>query len=59
MDMGDEYKLNHHRMVQFGGVLYEQPSEIGQPLVYMDSTSWSAHLKATVKRGNHRGLLFR
>ena len=58
-DMGDQYTINHQRMIQFGAVLYEQPSEIGMPLAYIDSMTFSAHLKATVKRGNHRGLIYR
>ena len=57
--MGDQYSINHSRMIQFGAVLYEQPSEIGMPMAYIDSMTWSAHLKATVKRGNHRGLIYR
>lgn len=58
-DMGDTYSINHQRMVQLGAALYEQPSEIGLPIAYMDSTTVSASLEATVKRGNHRGLIFR
>ena len=57
--MGDEYTINHSRMIQFGAVLYEQPSEIGMPMAYLDSMTFSAHLKAKVKRGNHRGLIYR
>ena len=57
--MGDQYSINHQRMIQFGAVLYEQPSEIGMPLAYIDSMTFSAHLKATVKRGNQRGLIYR
>ena len=57
--MGDEYTINHSRMIQLGAVLYEQPSEIGMPMAYLDSMTFSAHLKAKVKRGNHRGLIYR
>ena len=43
--LGDTYSINHQRAVQFGSLLYEQPSEIGLPLAYVDSLTWSAHLQ--------------
>jgi len=57
--MGDDYTINHQRMLQTGAGLYEQPSEIGLPLAYMSSMTVGAHIKANIKRGNQRGLLFR
>jgi len=57
--MGDDYKINHQRLINVGSMLYEQPSEIGLPLAYISSMTASASIKATVKRGNNRGLIFR
>jgi len=57
--MGDDYTINHQRMLQTGAALYEQPSEIGLPLAYMSSMTVGVHVKANIKRGNQRGLLFR
>merc|ERR1711899_223061 len=58
-NMGDEYSINHQRVLQTGAALYEQPSEIGMPLAYMSSMTIGASIKANIKRGNNRGLLFR
>jgi len=58
-DLGDEYKINHQRAVQIGGLLYEQPTPIGVPMAVLGSTTTLQSLKATIKKGNHRGLLFR
>jgi hypothetical protein len=58
-NMGDEYMINHQRMLQTGAALYEQPSEIGLPLAYMSSMTIGGNLKAKVKRGNQRGFIFR
>ena len=43
--MGDDYTINHQRMLQTGAGLYEQPSEIGLPLAYMSSMTVGAHIK--------------
>ena len=37
--------INHQRMLQTGGALYEQPSEIGLPLAYMSSVTIGGNLK--------------
>jgi len=58
-DMGDDYEINHQRILNMGSMLYEQPSEIGLPMAYLSSMSASFQLKANVKRGTHRGLMFR
>merc|ERR1712223_2015776 len=58
-DMGDDYTINHQRVLQTGAALYEQPSDIGMPMAYMSSMTIGGHLKANIKRGNQRGLLFR
>ena len=43
--MGDDYTINHQRMLQTGAGLYEQPSEVGLPLAYMSSMTVGGHLK--------------
>ena len=57
--MGNDYSLNHQRVINVGSLLYEQPSEIGLPMAYISSMTVSGHLKAKIKRGNNRGLIFR
>ena len=59
MDMGDQYNVNHVRAIQLQGLLYEQPSVIGLPLAYYRTMTMAFHLKATVKRGQSRGTIFR
>ena len=39
--------------------MYEQPTELGHPVAYIDINTWSLNLRADVKRGNARGLMFR
>lgn len=58
-ELGDTYSINHQRAVQVGSMLYEQPSVIGLPVAYINSITTAASIQATVKRGNHRGLIFR
>ena len=53
MGLGDNYQINHYRMLKFGGIMYEQPSQLGLPLAYMDSTTISGHFKANIKRQNN------
>ena len=55
--LGDTYSINHQRAVQFGALLYEQPSEIGLPLAYVDSLTWSAHVQVCIS--NVVGAFFR
>ena len=43
--MGDDYIINHQRMLQTGAALYEQPSEIGLPMAYMSSVTVGGNLK--------------
>merc|ERR1712004_228883 len=59
MNMGDSYNVNHVRAIQLQGLLYEQPSVIGLPLAYYRTMTMAFHLKATVKRGQSRGTIFR
>ena len=44
-EMGDDYIINHQRMLQTGAALYEQPSEIGLPMAYMSSVTVGGNLK--------------
>ncbi len=57
--LGNEYKINHQRAVQLGGLIYEQPTAIGLPMASISSVTTLQSFKATVKRGNTRGLLYR
>ena len=42
-----------------GSVVYEAPTALGLPMATMSAYTGLWHLTATVKRGNHRGLLYR
>ena len=46
-------------MFNLGGMMYEQPTELGHPVAYIDTNTWSLNMRADVKRGNARGLMFR
>ena len=59
MDMGNQYTVNHVRAIQLQGLIYEQPSVVGLPLAYYRYMTMAFHLKATVKRGQSRGTIFR
>lgn len=59
MGIADTYSVNHQRVMQVGGLIYEQPTEIGFPMAYMNSFTIMASFKANVKKGNNRGLLYR
>ena len=48
--MGDDYMINHQRMLQTGAALYEQPSEIGLPQAYMSSVTIGANLKVRSRK---------
>ena len=50
--MGDDYMINHQRMLQTGAALYEQPSEIGLPQAYMSSVTIGANLKVRSRKKN-------
>ena len=51
--------MNHQRAMQLGALVYEQPTGLGIPMVSISSVTSMFHVTATVKRGNHRGLLYR
>ena len=59
MDAGNDYKINHQRMINFGSSVYEQPNEIGLPVAFIDSMTVLAHFKAHVKRSTKRGVIKR
>jgi hypothetical protein len=50
--MGDDYMINHQRMLQTGAALYEQPSEIGLPMAYMSSVTVGGNLKVRSGKKN-------
>ena len=53
------YEVDHQRALSFGTMLYEQPSETGLPIGYASTTTTMLSIKAKVKKGISRGLLFR
>jgi hypothetical protein len=55
----DTYSINHQRVFQVGSLLYEQPTDIGVPMVYINGITTMADIRATVKRGILRGLIYR
>jgi len=55
----DTYTINHQRAIQAGSFLYEQPTDIGVPMAYIQGVTAMLHLKATIKRGILRGLIYR
>ena len=59
MDAGNDYKINHQRMLNFGSSVYEQPNEIGLPVAFFDSMTVLAQLKAHIKRATKRGVITR
>jgi hypothetical protein len=42
-----------------GLTLYEQPTEAGSPMFFLNDLTFMASLKATIKRGLSRGVIFR
>ena len=56
--IGDEFKINHQRILNAANLLQEQPSELGLPIVYGMSVTVMASLKALLKRGQNRGTFF-
>ncbi len=57
--LGDTYKINHQRALQLGGIIYEQPTPVGVPMATVSSITSLSSIRATVKRGSSRGLLYR
>lgn len=57
--LGDTYSINHQRAVQIGAHMYEMPTTLGLPMVSVAGATTLGSVQATVKRGNHRGLLYR
>ena len=55
----NDYLLNHQRVLNFGAILYEQPTETGMPAFYYSSLSTMASIQARIQKGLSRGLLFR
>ena len=57
--LDDTYSINHQRAFQVGSLLYEQPTDIGVPMAYLNGMTTMGDIKATVKRGILRGLIYR
>ena len=58
-DLGNEYMINHQRVLPVGSVVVEQPNVMGIPTAYVAAFTTMGDIKATVKRGNSKGLQFR
>ena len=58
-DMGEEYSINHQRVLPVGSVVVEQPNVMGIPTSYVAAFTTMGHINANVKRGNARGTQFR
>ena len=58
-DLGNEYMINHQRVLPVGSVVVEQPNVIGLPTSYVAAFTTMGDIKATIKRGNSKGLQFR
>jgi hypothetical protein len=56
---GNENIINHQRALLMGLTLYEQPTEAGSPMFFLNDLTLMASIKATVKRGLSRGVIFR
>ena len=58
-DMGNQYSLNHQRVIPVGSVVVEQPNAMGIPTQYVAAFTTMADLHADIKRGNSKGTQFR
>jgi hypothetical protein len=58
-DMGNQYTINHQRVIPVGSVVVEQPNAMGIPTAYVAAFTTMADVHATVKRGNAKGTNFR
>ena len=56
---GNENTINDQRALMMGLTLYEQPTEAGSPMFFLNDLTTMASFKATVKRGLSRGVIFR
>ena len=57
--MGNQYSLNHQRVIPVGSVVVEQPNAMGIPTQYVAAFTTMADLHADIKRGNSKGTQFR
>ena len=55
----NNYNINHQRALTYGLDLYEQPTDAGTPMFYVNSMTTLFNLKATVNKGISKGVLFR
>ena len=56
---GNEFNVIWQRVFKWGSYTYEQPTESGLPMLYFRTEQTFGSLKAIMKRGLSRGVLFR
>ena len=56
---GNEFNVIWQRVLKWGSYSYEQPTESGLPMLYFTTTQTIGSVKAVMKRGLSRGVLFR
>ena len=56
---GNEFNVIWQRVFKWGSYTYEQPTESGLPMLYFSTIQTFGSLKAIMKRGLSRGVLFR
>nr|WQH82008.1 vitellogenin [Caligus rogercresseyi] len=59
MALENDYDINHQRAMRLGSLLYQQPTEAGAPVTFMNTFTGVFDISAHVKKGNNRGLLYR
>merc|ERR1711944_8879 len=58
-DMGEEYSINHQRVLPVGSVVVEQPNVMGIPTAYVAAFTTMGCIHANIKRGTAKGTHFR
>merc|ERR1712180_470476 len=58
-DLGQQYAINHQRVLPVGSVVVEQPNVMGLPTSYVAAFTTMGDIKASVKRGNSKGTQYR
>ena len=53
------YNINHQRALTYGMEIYEQPTDIGTPMFYVNSMTSVVSLQAEVNKGLSKGVLYR
>merc|ERR1712018_304405 len=58
-DMGNQYAINHQRVLPVGSVVVEQPNVMGIPTAYVAAFTTMGCIHANIKRGTAKGTHFR